>query len=246
MSTSMVQPGMTPLPPWVDKERNGCLQSLIVGGFVILVLAGLGCLIGALVYLTEPGGLSGTGAVGAFVTTLVILAASVVGMVFLAPQLKVPAAFKSHYVGPSNVLGSPFEIRFTTGYANGDRGTIWFSDYGIQVTGKENVSCGLWFFIGWLAYFFRQNYVRDVPYQAVSLVSVVGKTVIFATPVAPIQRLRFRVALEDGERLYRELCYHFPAQMQQYQALFANSPSVKPATPSPAGPLTPVPPGAGQ
>ncbi len=231
MSVDSMPPGAAPLPPWVDKERNGCLQTLIIFGFVLLIMVGLTTLGATIVILSD----SGTFEIWSFVGSLVFLGLSIVGMIFLYPQLKVPSAFKSHYVGPSNVLGIPFEVRFIGGKQRMlPSGTVWFGDAAVRITGTQEAGACTYLFWGWLlASLFRKQVMRDMAYQYVTLVSVIGKTITLSLPTEPPNIFTFRVSLQDGERAYRELCYHFPAQMQQYQDLFKNSPSVKP-TPPPA------------
>ncbi len=238
MSTETLPPGAEPLPPWVDKERNGCLAGLLILAFVILIMVAIGGLITTLMFLTDTSMFSNSGIWG-FVIAIVVLGLSIVGMIFLFPQLKVPAAFKSHYIGPSNTLGIPFEVRFQGGKQRMlPVGTVWFGDAALRVTGTQEAGACTYLFWGWLwASMFRKQVMRDMAYQYVTLVSVIGKTVTLSLPTEPPNMFTFRVSLQDGERLYRELCYHFPAQTQQFQALFTKSPSVRPVPSAPAGPM---------
>jgi hypothetical protein len=84
---------------------------------------------------------------------------------------------------------------------------VWFGDATIRIT--------------------RKGKVRDIGLAQTQMASLAGRTIMVNIMESLIpEPLFFRVSSQDGERIYRELCYHYPEQMQPYLGLFANSPSV--------------------
>jgi hypothetical protein len=211
--------------PWEDKERNGCVQGLIGLAYVLLIFLGLGGLIAALISISPFEAV-------ALVIGLVCVAVSVVLLVILTPQLKIPASFKPRIVVPPNVLGQPFDVRFQPKQRLNPIGTVAFTPYGVHIEGIQEASTGTIFMVGWLiSTAFRKKFVRDVPYQYISTVGVEGKKISLMTPTEEPNLFIFRCSMMDGERMYRELYAHFPNSVAQWAHLFVGQ-SKPPAPPS--------------
>ncbi len=216
-SPSFISPG--PKYPWDEKEQNGCVYSLEVLGFVVLIISGLGgliTLIGFLSELTRPT----NNTVLNIIVSFVVLAGSIVGMIFLVKPVKIPAAYKprAQYVFQPTSLGQPFDVRFKPVQQVQPVGVVQFTEQAIHVEGVQQGQSCLIFLVGWLLYsLFNKKFSLDFPYSQLVAKGCTGKTVTLNFSTGEPNQFVFRVSAADGERLYRELLYHFPQQMEQYR-----------------------------
>jgi hypothetical protein len=208
-----------PKYPWDEKEQNGCVYGLEVFGFIVLIMSGLGGLITAIVFLQELNSPTNN-TILTIIVSIVILAGSIVGMIFLVKPMKIPAAYKprAQYVFQPTVLGQPFDVRFKPVQQVQPVGIVQFTEQAIHVEGvQQGKSCWL-FLLGWLLYsLFNKKFNLDFLYSQLVTMSCTGKTVTLNFSAGEPNQFVFRVSMLDGERLYRELLYHFPQQMEQYR-----------------------------
>lgn len=205
--------------PWDEKEQNGCVYGLEVLGFVVLIVCGLGGLITSIVFLSELNRPTNN-TVLTIIASIVILAGSIVGMIFLVKPMKIPAAYKprAQYVFQPTVLGQPFDVRFKPVQQVQPLGIVQFTEQAIHVEGVQQGQSCLIFLVGWLLYsLFNKKFKLDFPYSQLIAMNSTGKTVTLNFSVGEPSQFVFRVSAVDGERLYRELLYHFPQQMELYR-----------------------------
>lgn len=220
--------------PWEDRERNGCVAMLLGLAFILLVFAGLGAIIFIL-----AGATSSTFDIWSVVGGIVGLGVSIVLMILIYPQLKVPSRYKTRIVVPPTALGQPFDVRFQPKQRLNPIGSVQFTPYGVHIEGQQEASTGAIFLFGWLiASAFRKKFVRDIPYQYITSVQIEGKKATLLTPTEEPNLFIFRVSYMDGERLYRELYAHYPNTVAQWAHLFVGQPGATPAPP-PVPPAVP-------
>lgn len=217
--------------PWEDRERNGCVAGLIVLAFILLVFGGLIALGVTIAGLSTIGSKSFD--IVMLIGGIVGLAVSIVLMILLYPQMKVPSRFKPRIAVPPSVLGQPFDVRFQPKQRLNPVGTVQFTPYGMHIEGMQEASTGTIFLVGaLLSTAFRKKFTRDIPYEHVSSVDVEGKKISMLTPTEEPNLFIYRVSHMDGERLYRELYAHYPNTVAKWAHLFvAQPPPAPPAVP---------------
>lgn len=217
--------------PWEDRERNGCVAGLIVLAFILLVFGGLIALGVTIAGLSTIGSKSFDFVM--LIGGIVGLGVSIVLMILLYPQMKVPSRFKPRITVPPTVLGQPFDVRFQPKQRLNPVGTVQFTPYGLHVEGMQEAATGTIFLVGaLLSTAFRKKFTRDVPYEYVTSVEVEGKKVSMLTPTEEPNLFVYRVSQIDGERLYRELYAHYPNTVAKWAHLFTvQPPPTPPAVP---------------
>lgn len=218
-----------PGKPWEERERNGCVASLLALAFILLIFAGLAALI-----ITIAGFTSSEFNLGMVIGGIVGLGVSVVLMILIYPQLKVPARYKPRFLVPPNTLGQPFDVRFQPKQRLNPIGMVQFTLYGVHIEGMQEASTGAIFLFGWLlASAFRKKFTRDIPYQYITSVQIEGQKATLLTPTEEPNLFIFRVSFMDGERFYRELYAHYPNTVVQWAHLFVGAPVSTPQPPAP-------------
>ena len=228
MSTGIPQsPSFSPSGPkypWDEKEQNGCVYGLEVLGFVVLIASGLGGLITSIVFLSELNRPTNN-TVLTIIVSIVILAGSIVGMIFLVKPMKIPAAYnpRAQYVFQPTALGQAFDVRFKPVQQVQPVGIVQFTEQAIHVEGVQQGQSCLIFLVGWLLYSLFNKKIQPGFYiQPINHHELHGKTVTLNFSAGEPSQFIFRVSAVDGERLYRELLYHFPQQMEQYRDVILN------------------------
>jgi hypothetical protein len=209
---------------------------VLLGLFVILPLV-LNVFVGLSLALAAP-----QQALVSVLLPAALLGGCLFGLVKLWPYLAAPTRFhpKSNGIAPT-APGQAFEVKFARpGFSqsfNGD-GSILFEAEHLSADGTLEPSIALQLGVifvvtiiplvlfGWglglipallLAYWIgRKKLSHRVPYTDIHDLSVKGRTVTLACSGEAPNRLKFRVAEPDGERLYRELVRHYPTAVSEW------------------------------
>lgn len=216
------------IPPWEQNQRSQTMPVLTMLG--MLLLGGILCVAvlaaGMLLMTTIPPGASDghvQGLLGGLMLFCILLVC-VGGVMMLQSSYTDARQFTPKYDPvPPHHLGAPLAVRFRRNplwRSLAGKGTIQFDQGHLSIDGsliphvlRRIGSAALTTFM-LLAFNMRtpkmQPVQQAIPYTAMHDVRVRGAEVSFTYPGNVPETFTFRVSVQDGERLYRELDLRFP------------------------------------
>jgi hypothetical protein len=230
--------------PWEKKVIKPGLKILAVLGLLFFPFCAFPQILSALIVL--PLSSFSDNPILSLVLLLIgvaLLGLSVWGMIKIWRYAAAPTDYKLPVSSSDpRLLGHSFTVKFgkiATSRSFTGSGSLRFSDEGLRLSGRAEPTVifqlGVILIVtiiplvifGWgfgiipalliAAYFGREDMDLTVPYDAIQKLAIDGRNVVLDCPPHKPKKFKFRVALGDGERFYRELYNHYPQATTAWQ-----------------------------